>query len=785
MKAVLDDLERRVLEHPNRTAIIDGSLVVSFKDLGRWTDVIATRIASLGLDPAKPVAYAGSNGLNLIVAFIATQKAGLPFLPINASFPVVMITEFFERSNAGVCLTDLDALIQAADIPFQLLPPMPAAEQAVEPFERPEVSGDATALLQSSSGSTGIPKIIPYSRNAERTYIEIHAKEYRLTRDDVVAHLDTFWLESPLATLAIGAQVRCLHPKGEGIVEIIEGMNASKVTILPVYPSLFRMFSEVDRALPDLRLVMLSGEEIKKLEIEIFDSITVPGSVLLNCYASMEATCVTTYRYTKGDVISSQALPAGHVLAPLVVEICDGDGSVLPDGEIGEIVVVSDLLPTHYIGDPERSAQVFGTNENCVRTFSSGDFGYFDSHRNLRYIARRDDQVRISGFNVQMPVIEAEIKRHDKVLDCAVIAVEGKRQSKKLHAFYVGDSSDQSIKRHLGEVFPPYMIPASFQQIEAIPKTVTGKVRRTELRQHLMETQSSVSETLSGNLQKIAEIWESLLHHTEFTTADNFFDVGGDSLRAMELLMEVEVAFGARISLDRFILMGATIKEIDWALGDKDVAHLRLLKPGKSRRKILVAHGWDGGVSSYFDVANAFDRDTEVVGITANYVGRTRSMSIVDKAAEAVRYLPDEPERTLVGYSFAGPLAMEIARLTPQTRTSMVLIDPYSKHHRLFKRLRFWGASIEERFGRKRPLGYERSFPRDHIYDPDPVDLESALLIRGTEFPQYALAHWQRLCGHRLHVIEHTGRHGPMMRGAGALQIAEQISNWLDVLGND
>jgi acyl-coenzyme A synthetase/AMP-(fatty) acid ligase/acyl carrier protein len=779
LKIILDQLDDWVETQSDRIAICDGETEVTFAHLGRWTDIVAAHIQSLNLDPARPVAYLGSQGLHLIIAYVASQKAGVPFLPINNQFPEPMIKEVFERSKSAICYTDRDRFKAAAFLPFHDLPLQSGNSTGAPAFQRPDVDDQKIALIQCSSGSTGLPKLIPYSRLAEQEYVRLHFEQLSITRDDVVAHMDLFWMESPLSALVRGARVHCMHPKDGGIVQISEQMIASKVSVLPVYPSLFRMFIDTQIELPDLRLVMLSGEAIKPIDLEAFDAMTRSGAELQNWYASMEATC-TVYSHRNGVAISSQPMPAGKAVVPLKIHLEGEGGDVLPDGEIGEIVVTSHILPVEYLGDPERSARAFGTNDAGERTYHTGDYGYIDSQANLRYVARRDDQVKVSGFSVRLSVVEDELLSHPDVEDCGVIAVNGKRQTSRLHGFYVGEVTPQTLITYLSGALPSYMVPLSLVQVDTIPKTETGKTRRDALRKMAPSASQETCVPMTGQHAEIAKIWSQVLEHSDFTETDNFADVGGDSLGAMEMLMAVELSFKTRISIDQFILMGGTIRALSDALNTKDDARLRVLKAGRGKRTIYVTHVWDGGVSDYFDVASALDRDTKVIGITADYSGRSRAISIEEKAIEAVKHLPNEPTRILVGYSFGAPLAMEIARLTPETNTQLILIDPLSKQFRGLKTLRYWAARIEKRIGQKRPLGYERSAPQDYLYSPSPINVQRACVFQGADLPAYALPHWQALLGAHLDVFEHLSDHVAMMRAGGAMQIAAQIADWLD-----
>lgn len=289
MKEFLDRFEWQAQTTPEHPAIIDGSQIVSYSALAIWTDALATEISAQGLASTKPIAFLGSQGINLIVTFLACQKAGYTFLPIDRNTPPKTIAQFLAVSNSSMCVTDQDTMPEDWLAPVETLFLMPQPSDQIPIFQRASVDEGAVALLHCSSGSTSAPKIIPHSRTALQGYSYIHRDEYKLKQKDVVAHMDNFWLESVLATFAVGATLSCFEPWRDGLGKIIERMSVEKVSVLPLYPALLRAFHGTDACLTALRLIMVSGEAITKLDVKIFESITLPRTVLLNCYASQEA----------------------------------------------------------------------------------------------------------------------------------------------------------------------------------------------------------------------------------------------------------------------------------------------------------------------------------------------------------------------------------------------------------------------------------------------------------------------------------------------------------------
>ena len=328
----LTEIERQVQSRPDKVALITAGQSVTYTQLWHWTDEVAKQLAQRNPDRSKPVAYFGSNGVGLIAAFIATQKLGLAFFPINLKYPKPVIDDVCTRADVSLVITDHDPAPEKCQFPVWTMPSVPVVPFGSSWLEIQMFPEDRVSLLQCSSGSTGKPKIIPYTRNMEAAYTQIHFDEYRLTSSDIVVHTGNFWMESILATLSAGATVTCIDTSIEGMGQIIDRLADDKATVLLGYLALFKLFENAGRQLPDLRLVGLSGEAVSHHEVTIFNKLTQKGSVLLNAYAAMEATWLTSYRYCNGEPFSALTMPAGPAVAPHHLSLVADSGDLVAFG---------------------------------------------------------------------------------------------------------------------------------------------------------------------------------------------------------------------------------------------------------------------------------------------------------------------------------------------------------------------------------------------------------------------------------------------------------------------
>ncbi len=778
---IIAEIARRTAAQPEKTAIIDGDRQLSFAQLEMWSDAVALKLLSRGAVSDHPVAYTGTNGISLVVAFLACAKAGLGFLPVNQKFPQPLCADLFALAGVKICLSDLPFGTQDSTIQCIDLPPLAKQYPQKRLVKWPESNQHNVALLHCSSGSTGRPKIIPHTREATEHYSWVHRDEYRLTSEDIVGHTGVFWLESVLASLSAGATLSCVDASTQGAAQLFDWLNKDEISVLPTYPALFRLMSHGQGKFPHLRLLVLSGESLSQSDVRTFEDRTLAGTVVLNCYASMEMVWVTSYRHKNGDRLPARSLPIGKPVHPGSLFLKGPNGRDVRPGEIGEFVIRSILLPSRYVGDPARTNLSFQNEHDGARSFSTGDMGYIDENGDLHCIGRKDEQLKIRGFNVQPADVEMELQQHSGISECAVVVSECERNIPRLCCYYVGSASESELQAHLGKRLPNYMIPQYFVRTDALPKTASGKIRRNELRLRRQVGAPVVAAANSRQEEQLAEIWQRVLGHARFGAEDNFFDVGGDSLQAMEMLLDFEELSGKRLTLDALILSGATLRALCDASRVGTGRRLRSLRPGQKQPPIYAIHVYDGSVSDYFELAQSFGNGTGVVGLTADYTGRSRAFSIEEKAREAIKHLPNAKERVLLGYSYGAAVALEIARLSPETKTSLILIDPYTTFDRSwFRRRASYGVRTLKTYMKRPPtLGNEHAFPGDQLFEPLPLNLERFALFYGDEFPLPALQKWQEMFGERLDVFRHPGDHASMIRNANAMQMADRMTRWL------
>ena len=805
MKETLKIIEWQTQANFVRPAIKDGSQIVTYSALAAWTDAVAIQISAQDLDPTKPIAYLGSQGINLIVAFLASQKAGYPFLPINNSLPPKLVGKFLMLSNSSLCITDQEKIFQDELKLVQTITLAPQPSDQMPKFQLASVDERAIALLHCSSGSSGDPKIIPHSRMALQGFINLHRDEYRLTQTDVVAHMNNFWLESVMATFSVGATLSCFDPSYSSLRSITERILSEKVSVLPLYPALLRTFHGVGECLPKLRLVMVSGEAITKSDVMIFESITSIGSILLNCYSSQEVIWVTSYRHRNGDPMLAQLLPIGQPINQMEVQIVSKDSSLLSAGEIGEIVIRSNLLPSAYLGDYSHGSKRFYNDQTGIPVYASQDLGYLDSSGNLHYVGRHDDQLKIRGHLVDVKEVENVISEVFTFDEMAVSSTVSTRDQNQIACFYVANEhvEKKEITDQLRNHIPNYMIPSYFHKVDKLPRTASGKVIRRELYKLQPEIQhKNHSQTITWHEKIVSNIMAEVLGHTDFSCEDDFLDVGGDSLSALTLRFRLEARFGISLPLEGLFLEGASVElmanKIVGHTKNTDIISLVPLNYASTSKVFYALPTLNGHLSDYVVLGEAMSTSAKIMGIRFNSLFLSvwrKPLSLKKLATEAANKIIEQKSSgkiNLIGYSAAGLLAYETAKALQEHGheiNNLILIDsdPTFKKLKwpiLLKFVAGIARSISRKIRRKENWANDRSYSHLHLQNqlvdqcitPIAVNRPILFVAQLGSHKNAKIERWQAMALNNLEVVPIAGDHFGLRQMDIAMDIAQKIS---------
>ncbi|XXE03676.1 amino acid adenylation domain-containing protein [Pseudomonas sp. Z3-6] len=561
--------EARVAACPDAVAVVAGEAQLSYAQLNERANQIAHRLLELGVRPDDRVAICADRSLDMVAGLLGILKAGAAYVPLDPDYPRERLAYMLENSAPMVVLTQraLQASLPATQARTLLLDE--AKGFSTQPTDNPQVEGlhaHHLAYVIYTSGSTGLPKGVMNEHGAVVNRLLWMQDEYALTATDAVLQKTPFSFDVSVWEffwpLFSGARLVMARPGGHRDPAYLrEVIQAQGITTLHFVPSMLDVFLAHGEAgqCEGLVRVMCSGEALPGHLVRRFKA-QLPQTGLYNLYGPTEAAVdVTAWDCTGVDTPDST--PIGKPIANTRIYLLDAHRQPVPLGVAGEIYIGGVQVARGYLNRPELTVERFLGDPFSdlvnARMYRTGDLGRYLPDGNIDYLGRNDDQVKIRGFRIELGEIEARLAQHDAVKETVVLAREDASGEKRLVAYFTTHSVDEmaeieTLRTHLSEQLPEYMVPTAYIRLDALPLTPNGKLDRKALP---APDHSAVIvreyEAPQGEVEaSIARIWEDLLQLEQVGRHDNFFELGGHSLLAVKMierLRQVELSVDVRV----------------------------------------------------------------------------------------------------------------------------------------------------------------------------------------------------------------------------------------------
>jgi amino acid adenylation domain-containing protein len=573
-QSIFQRFETIARRYPDRIAIKTNDLVWNYAELDLAVDQLARTIAARSHERGEIVAVLLDHGADLIAVMLAIWKAGKTYVPLDSAQPPSRNRTILENTQAQLLVTnsrlrDYAAAIQK-DIDVVDIDE-PAGDSPLENFGAAALSDDSAYILF-TSGSAGTPKGVVQSHRNLLHQIKRETNGLHICADDGLILLRSCsaigGVRIVLSALLNGAAVYPFDLSQTGFMELAELLARGAITIYDSTPTCFRQFVTVlanQQGFPDLRLVRLSSEPVQRQDVELYKKHFSPACIFVNSLGLTETTGSIRHYFVDHDTrLESEIVPVGYAVEDMDVLLLDDDGREVGPGGAGEIVVRSRYLSPGYWRQPDLTRAKFFDDPvgNDRRSYLSGDLGQLSDDGCLVHLGRKDFQVKVRGYTLDIGTVERALLALDSINAAAVMAEADLNGDQSLMAFAVPATNPaptiSSLRRQLSQKLPEYMIPASFVMLDSLPTTPTGKIDRRALpardrrRPALDAAFVAPRSALEGSL---ADIWREVLHIDDIGIEDNFFDLGGDSLRVAEVNRRLQVKLGVSMPLvDMFSL---------------------------------------------------------------------------------------------------------------------------------------------------------------------------------------------------------------------------------------
>jgi len=506
--------------------------------------------------------------LDWMAAVLAIFKAGGAYLPIEPHFPADRIARMLSRAGCRIVLTErgstttLDHALDSLSGVRTLYIDAACEADHADGDLGVSVASDQLAYIYFTSGSTGEPKGVMCEHAGMLNHLRAKIHDLGIGERQVVAQTAPQCFDISLwqliSALLVGG--RTLVIEQEAILDarrFVDKVVDGRVAVVQVVPSYLEVvlsyLAQHPRELPDLRCVSVTGEALKKELVQRWFAAQ-PAIRLVNAYGLTETSDDTNHEVMDG-VPDRERIPLGPPINNVCVYIVDEHLSLVPLGAPGEIVFSGVCVGRGYINDPERTRRAFMADPHRQghRLYRSGDYGRWLPEGKLEFFGRRDSQVKISGFRIEIGEIENTLLRLPGVRDAAVVVTGEADDGRRLVAFYSGlrPLAASVLRDELSESLPEYMIPAAFHWRKNLALTDNGKIDRKALT--ALAGAPDVAEQdhdgpSTATEQRLAAAWAEVLGipENQIGRRDHFFFLGGTSLSALKLAIALDRAMSFR-----------------------------------------------------------------------------------------------------------------------------------------------------------------------------------------------------------------------------------------------
>ncbi|HEV2374815.1 MAG TPA: amino acid adenylation domain-containing protein, partial [Streptosporangiaceae bacterium] len=562
---------------PDAVALIDGTGRMTFRDLDNSANRLANYLAGQGVSPRTRVGICIERGVGLVVALLATLKAGACYVPLEPGDPDERRAYMLRDAGARFLLTqrgladgDLEFAGQVVftDHIADELEQVSAAEPGVE------VEGNDLAYIIYTSGSTGRPKGVMIEHHALTNFVAWCVAAYTSPQPGGTA---------VFSSIAFDAVVPNLYPplvSGRSVHLLPESFPAERLgdLLLPEAPYCFLKVTP-----SHLRILahQLSPEQAGRLAghlivgAEAFPAAVLrdwrsvdPRTPVFNEYGPTEATVANSLYLTGNDDVG-ELLPIGAPIANTTMYVLDADMRPIPPGVIGELYLGGACVARGYAGKPSLTAERFVPDPFVsapgARLYRTGDLGRMRPDGDFEFCGRVDDQIKIRGYRIEPAEIEAALLRHESV-SAAYVRAWPFPSGQRLVAYVAGAGPDQpsatELREHIGRILPQHLHPSHYVAVDAIPLTPHGKIDRRALPDPAATGRGAAeaARPTSDIEQAVAEVWATVLGLDEVGIDDNFYELGGDSILSIAVISQL-ASRGIKAEL-RELFAGPTVRQL-------------------------------------------------------------------------------------------------------------------------------------------------------------------------------------------------------------------------------
>ena len=554
---------KRAQTSPDSIAVKSDDEQMTYKELDEKSNQLAIYLKINQKEREEVIGISMSRSPQMVVAILAVLKSGAAYLPLDPGYPKERLQHMLEDTKVKTIVTDQqsDELMRTiSEEPITTIPVElkwdEISQSVADQSLTPATGTDSLAYVIYTSGSTGKPKGVMITHknvvNHNLSAIDI----YKLTEADNVMQFSTInfdiFVEEVFPTLLTGASLIMLDQENYLNISYIKDTIINQQVSVVNWPTAFwHSMSDEDFSDTDLRMVIIGGEKAEMSYFKNWQKNNAEVSVM-NTYGPTETTVISLYHEIKPT--ENRSIPVGKPIHNTQVYVMNDHLMPLGIGIPGELCIAGAGLSNGYLNNDQLTSEKFVVADAVggKRIYRTGDLVRWLADGTIEFLGRIDEQVKIRGFRVEPGEVENALVSHPEVESGTVIA-RNSNTGKQLVAFYVSNRQlgDSELKIYLAARIPEYMIPVAFIQLDELPITPGGKINKRELKNYKIDfTGKSKYVAPETPIQKkLVEIWERVTKADKLGITHNFFEIGGNSIMATQLMSVINKEMNQEITL--------------------------------------------------------------------------------------------------------------------------------------------------------------------------------------------------------------------------------------------
>ncbi|MBR6034267.1 MAG: amino acid adenylation domain-containing protein [Clostridia bacterium] len=556
-KTIVELFENQVDKTPDNVAIVFGNKALTYRELDTKANSLAYYLRSQGISRNSIVGIMVSRSLEMIIAILAVMKSGACYIPIDPEYPQSRIEYMLKDSGAKLLLT-FKSLNQKVPFSNKLFIELESdlynnSNERLDNINEPE---DMSYVIY-TSGSTGVPKGVALSHKALSNLTHYCNDTVKYLNDDIyhtivsvtTISFDIFIFET-IISLQKGLKLIIANENEQLLPRLLnELIEKNGVEIIQTTPSRMQLLVNNLSDIPNLsklKYITLAGEQLPESLVKSLKEICNP--TIYNGYGPSETTIFSTLT----DVTNQTTITIGKPLYNTQIYILGQNKSLSPINTPGELYIAGDGVGLGYLNNTELTRKSFLPNlfNNNSFMYKTGDWGYYQPNGEIICLGRKDSQIKIRGLRIELDEIKEKIVQIDGITNCIVVKSVLEDSHEFLCAYYTANNTitGDSIRQSLRSSLPDYMIPQYYILLDSLPYTPNGKIDKNKLpKPDISDNSYDIIPPRNDTDLKLINIISDYVGISNVNINASFFDLGGDSLTAINLCSRIYNEFHVEI----------------------------------------------------------------------------------------------------------------------------------------------------------------------------------------------------------------------------------------------